>query len=99
MQHEVVAPSSWYFSLHFGISAFPLCISRKSMIPVTEHAMVLNSVPKGSGFRKIKEIFGDQPVLSFRGRHADIDSSKILTTDAATFFCRLKWKSQSVATP
>ncbi len=53
-------------------------------LPVSEHAMVLNSVPKGSGFLKIKDMFGNPPVLFFLGRQADIVSSKSLMTEAAT---------------
>ena len=58
-------------------------------IPVTEQAMLLNSVPKGSGFLRMKDIFGNPPVLSFRGRQADIVSSSSLITEAATVFALL----------
>jgi hypothetical protein len=45
--------------------------------------MVLNSVPtRGSGFRRIKEIFGQPPVFDVRGLKADILSSRVFRTDA-----------------
>jgi len=51
--------------------------------------MLLNSVPKGSGFLKIKDMFGKPPVLSFLGHQADMDSSKSLITNAAIIFALL----------
>jgi hypothetical protein len=55
------------------------------MIPVSAQHPDLNSVPNGSGFRKMKDMFGNPPVLFFLGRQADMDSSCSLQYDAATF--------------
>jgi hypothetical protein len=57
--------------------------------------MLLNSVPKGSGFLMMKEMLGRPPVLSLRGRQADIDSSRSFITDAATVFDLFLLKASS----
>jgi hypothetical protein len=60
--------------------------------------MLLNSVPKGSGFLKMKEISGKPPVLSlYQGRQADIDSTKSFITDAATVFALFLLKALTKA--
>eukprot|EP00590_Aulacoseira_subarctica_P003353 CAMPEP_0172428562 /NCGR_PEP_ID=MMETSP1064-20121228/46889_1 /TAXON_ID=202472 /ORGANISM="Aulacoseira subarctica , Strain CCAP 1002/5" /LENGTH=49 /DNA_ID= /DNA_START= /DNA_END= /DNA_ORIENTATION= len=45
------------------------------MTPVLVQTIDLNSVPSGSGFLKIKEIFGNPPVGVVLGLQALIDSS------------------------
>jgi hypothetical protein len=55
--------------------------------PVSEHGIILlNSVPKGSGFLRMNDILGKPLILVFLGHQADIDSSKSLITDTATTF-------------
>ncbi len=54
--------------------------------------MLLNSVPKGSGFCKMKEILGKPPILSLQGCQAGIVSSTSFINDAATAFALLLFK-------
>ena len=49
------------------------------MMPVAGSAAVLNSVPRGSGFRITYEIWGSPPSFVVLGRQADIDSSSTHT--------------------
>ena len=58
-------------------------MSHNNFIPVSDHAIHLNSVPKGSGFWRMKEIFGKPSVLFFLGCQADINSSKTFMKGAA----------------
>ena len=57
----------------------------KSKAPVTEQATVLNSVPSGSGLRKIYDKCGKFPFAVVRKRIARMDSSPTFRKLAAIF--------------
>jgi len=62
-----------------SMTVFPSWISSANMMSVAASAAVLNSVPRGSGFRITYEILGGPPSFEVLGRHADIDSSSTHT--------------------
>jgi hypothetical protein len=49
------------------IAVLPSCTSTHIITYVSASHILLNSVPKGLGFRNMKEIFGKPPRLSLRG--------------------------------
>ena len=56
----------------------------KVMIPVRGQHIVLNSVPKGSGFLMMYDMLGSWPYLVWRGLQAHIDSSSIFMKKVIT---------------
>ena len=53
VQGRVTSVSKWYLILF--ITSFTICIYIKTKYPVTEQDTVLNSLPSGSGLRKIQD--------------------------------------------
>jgi len=94
MRSEIAAltPNSLAKSASF-MAHFPFCTSTNSITPVIPQHTVLNSVPKFSGLRGMKETLGNPPVEVVWGRHADMISSRTSISPAVKRSLRAALKS------
>ena len=82
--HDAVAPTLPTDFTFMG--SFHSWISRNVLISVAASAAILNSVPSGSGLRRMHEMRGRPPVFVVWGHHADMLSSRIKIKPLATNF-------------
>ena len=90
-----IAPCDLLFASF--IPALLHCIYMCNINPLRAQQTVLNSVPKGSGFLAINDMFGSPPVFVVLGLKANIDSSNTLIHDDIIQVCAVNKTKSNVS--